>query len=400
VTADAIRSGIVVSRRRQRAALATEYAAPNGQLESDAEAIVGESLGIDRVGVDDDFFELGGTSLQAAMLANTMQGALKRPFDSLSVFESSDGQCHGTPARARDGGRTHSDRCGGGKLREGPLSPAQQRLLVLDQFNSGSVVYNEGRAVRLTGVLDGLALEKAFATLIARHECLRTSFPVFDGRAVQRVEPPQPFCFRWWSSGIAQGLRSSTKPAGAWDKELARPFDLAAGPPFRAGLFRLAERDHVLWLAFHHIVADGLSVRILFRELARSTTRSWRNDRPISRTCQSSISTSPAGSATRSTASASRTTAPTGNTSFAGKLPPLQLPADRPRPAVLTYNGSRLPFKIPKHVVEALRADWSARASHLVHDADGRFASSPIPPQRAGGCDRRFPECKPRPPRA
>ena len=290
-TADAIGSGIVVSRERQRPALATEYTPPEGQLEAMLTRLWAELLGIDRVGVDDDFFELGGTSLQAAMLANTMQGALKRPFDSLSVFEAPtvsamarllevERETVASPIRAV---------AAPGKVREGPLSPAQQRLWFLDQFNSGSVVYNEGRAVRLTGALDGLALEKAFAALIARHECLRTTFPVFDGRAVQRVEPPQPFLLPVVELGICSETLQLDEAGRRVGQELARPFDLTAGPSFRAGLFRLSERDHVLWLVFHHILADGLSVRDSVASWRCSTTRSWRNDRPISRSCQSSI---------------------------------------------------------------------------------------------------------------
>ena len=243
-----------------------------------------------------------------------------------------------------------------GKVREGPLSPAQQRLWFLDQFNSGSVVYNEGRAVRLTGVLDHLALEKAFAALIARHECLRTTFPVFDGRAVQRVEPPRPFLLPLVELGTCSETSQLDEASRRVGQELARPFDLTAGPCFRAGLFRLAERDHVLWLVFHHIVADGLSVRILFRELAvlyNAELAQRPPDLP-----ELSVQYLDFACWQRDAQQGERfeTHRAYWKHQLAGKLSPLQLPVDRYRPAVLTYNGSRLPFKIPKEVVEALRA--------------------------------------------
>jgi hypothetical protein len=343
--------------QRRRPALATEYTAPKGQLEAMLSRLWGESLGIERVGLDDDFFELGGNSLQAAMLANTMQGALKRPFDSSSVFEAPtvramtrlldlERETGALPIRAV---------AASGKVREGPLSPAQQRLWFLDQFNSGSVAYNEGRAVRLTGALDGLALEKAFAALIARHECLRTTFPVFDGRAVQRIEPPRPFLLTLVELGVCSEPSQLDEASRRVGQELARPFDLAAGPPFRAGLFRLAERDHVLWLVFH-IVADGLSVRILFRDLAMLYNAQLTQRLPD--LPELSVQYLDFACWQRDTQHGQRfeTHRTYWKHQLAGKLSPLELPADRHRPAVLTYNGSRLPFKIPKDVAEALRA--------------------------------------------
>ena len=129
------------------------------------------------------------------MLANAVQGALKRSLGALSVFEAPTVR---TMARLIGLEREPMAApvrlvAGLGAVREGPLSAAQQRLWFLDQFNPGSVAYNEGRAIRLRGELDVPALAKAFADLIARHEGLRTTFPMHDGSAVQRVEPAQSF---------------------------------------------------------------------------------------------------------------------------------------------------------------------------------------------------------------
>ncbi|MBV9532912.1 MAG: HAD-IIIC family phosphatase, partial [Bradyrhizobium sp.] len=357
VTADAVRSRIVLSRRRRRPALATGYRAPNDDLEAQLTQLWSESLALDRVGVDDDFFELGGTSLQAAMLANTMQGALNRSVDLMSVFEA---PTVSDMARLLDRERepgTPPVRAvvGSGEVREGPLSLAQQRLWFLDQFNPGSVVYNEGRAIRLSGELDVAALAKALDALIARHACLRTTFPVFDGRAVQRVEPSQTCSLPVLELAVGSETSRLDEASQRVGKELARPFDLAAGPLFRAGLFRLAARDHVFWFVFHHIIADGSSVMILLRELAALYNARLAQRPPglpelsvqyLDFACWQRDAQHDQGFKDHRAY---------WKDQLARKLPALELPTDRPRPAVLTYRGSRLPLKIPEDVVKSLR---------------------------------------------
>ena len=352
-TADAVHSRVVSSRRRSRPGLGTEYRPPNGDLEVTLTRLWSESLAIDQAGIDDDFFELGGTSLQAAMLANAVQGALKRSLGALSVFEAPTVR---TMARLIGLEREPMAApvrlvAGLGAVREGPLSAAQQRLWFLDQFNPGSVAYNEGRAIRLRGELDVPTLAKAFADLIARHEGLRTTFPMHDGSAVQRVEPAQSFSLPILELATGSHDEASRRVG----EELARPFDLAAGPLFRAGLFRLTARDHVLWFVFHHIIADGSSVTILLHELAalynaRRAQRSpglpelpmqyldvarWQRDSQR----EESIELHRAY----------------WKEQIAGKLTALDLPADRHRPAVLSYKGSRIPLKISEEVVKSLR---------------------------------------------
>ena len=239
VTADAVQSRIVLSRRRHRPALATGYRPPNNDLEMKLTRLWSESLAIDQVGVDDDFFELGGTSLQAVMLANAMQGALNRSLDALSVFEAPTVRAMARLVDLERESVTTRVRpiVGSGAVREGPLSPAQQRLWFMDQFNPGSVAYNEGRAIWLSGELDVAALAKAFTDLIARHEGLRTTFPMFDGSAVQRVGPPRSCSLP--VLGLATDSKASQLDVASRrvGEELARPFDLAAGPLFRAGCF-------------------------------------------------------------------------------------------------------------------------------------------------------------------
>src|SRR6202158_2878745 len=149
-----------------------------------------------------------------------------------------------------------------------PLSFAQQRLWFLDQLEPDNPFYNLPQAIRLTGVLNAGALEQTIHAIIARHESLRTTFKSIDGTPAQVITESAPA-----EMPLTDLTNLPESERGAEARRLAaeeskRPFDLAQGPLFRASLLRLAEEDHVLLLTMHHIVGDGWSAGILFRELA------------------------------------------------------------------------------------------------------------------------------------
>ncbi|WP_344893580.1 condensation domain-containing protein, partial [Nonomuraea antimicrobica] len=157
-------------------------------------------------------------------------------------------------------------RLGGG---ERPLSPAQERMWLLDRLEADAGAYNVFLAHRLRGDLDADRLAAAVGAIAARHEILRTTYASRDGEPVQIVREP--------GDGVPlERLDLSGLPAGSREaraRELAaerirRPFDLAAGPPWRASLLRLDEREHVLCVVFHHIAVDGWSTELFSAELA------------------------------------------------------------------------------------------------------------------------------------
>jgi hypothetical protein len=162
------------------------------------------------------------------------------------------------PPRPRDGGPI-------------PLSLAQGRLWFLERLHPGSPVYNLPVAIRLEGRLDTAALERALGELVRRHEALRTVFAEVDGRPVQVVQEAGGFSLptarvRPTKAGKETEDQDASVRLLA-QKEARRPFDLAAGPLVRGVLLRLAPRHHVLLLTMHHLVFDGWSRGIFFREL-------------------------------------------------------------------------------------------------------------------------------------
>ncbi|HEX7242080.1 MAG TPA: condensation domain-containing protein, partial [Longimicrobiaceae bacterium] len=149
-----------------------------------------------------------------------------------------------------------------------PVSFAQERLWFLDRLHPGSAFYNLAYAFRLHGALDGPALERALGGVVRRHEPLRTTLQEREGAPVQVILPFGGFALPVQDlSGVHQAAREAEvqRQASRW---VRRPFDLAAGPLFRAGLLRLGDVDHVLLLGIHHVVTDEWSMGVLFRELS------------------------------------------------------------------------------------------------------------------------------------
>ncbi|HEX5872256.1 MAG TPA: amino acid adenylation domain-containing protein, partial [Longimicrobium sp.] len=168
--------------------------------------------------------------------------------------------------RAQAAGPTLAPRPRGGAPL--PLSFSQQRLWVLDRLDPGSTAFNLHRPLRLTGVLDVAALERALDALRARHESLRTTFAEgADGAPVQVVHPisAAPLAVEDLSA-LADEAREAAV-AERVHADAATGFDLVAGPLFRARLLRLRGDEHVLLLAIHHVIADGWSLGIMAREL-------------------------------------------------------------------------------------------------------------------------------------
>ncbi|MDQ3942480.1 MAG: condensation domain-containing protein, partial [Actinomycetota bacterium] len=240
-----------------------------------------------------------------------------------------------------------------------PLSFAQERLWFLDQLEPGNPVYNRPAAVRLTGPLDVRALERGLSEIVRRHEILRTTFPAEAGRPVQRIAPPRPLSLTVTDLG---GLPESEREAQARRlarEETRRPFELARGPLLRASLLRLGDEEHVLLLTMHHIASDGWSDAVFFRELAAlyeafSTGEpSPLAELPIQyvdytvwqrQWLAGEVLDEQLGYWKRQLADVSA----------------LQLPTDRPRPAVQTHRGARQELMLPGPLTEALK-DLSRR---------------------------------------
>ncbi|MGW0205989.1 amino acid adenylation domain-containing protein [Streptomyces sp. NPDC003233] len=251
-----------LDRRELPAATVTGTAtsrAPRSPREEILCGLFADVTGAAKVHIDDHFFDLGGHSLLATKLVARIRPAFGVELTVRDIF--------GAPTVAELARRLDEV---GGSLRPAvtrrqrperlPLSFAQRRLWFLGQMEGRSATYNMPVVLRLTGELDRAALAAALGDLADRHEALRTVFGEVDGVPFQRVLDVRP------------ALPCTDVTPQALDAEIAlfcgREFDLAADPPLRAQLFALSPTDHVLALVIHHIAGDGWSMAPLADDLA------------------------------------------------------------------------------------------------------------------------------------
>ncbi|MBV8787641.1 MAG: amino acid adenylation domain-containing protein, partial [Mycobacterium sp.] len=239
------------------------YRAATNPTEEILAGIYAQVLGVDRVGIDDSFFDLGGDSISAMRLIAAVNAGLESDLAVRTLFEA--------PTIAQLAPRIGEAPGGLQPLVAGarpavvPLSFAQNRLWFIDQLQGPSPVYNVAAALRLEGSLDAEALGVALADVVARHESLRTLVVAPEGTPQQVVLPVERADFGW-DVVDAVGWPEGRLIEAVGDVAL-HTFALDAEIPLRARLFRVSEDEHVLAAVVHHIAADGWSITPLVRDL-------------------------------------------------------------------------------------------------------------------------------------
>ena len=366
-----------------------EYVAPRTPVEEALALIWAEVLDREQVGVEDDFISLGGDSLHATMIVTRVRQSLQIDLPQRVFFDAptiADLARHVEELRRAQEERANIVSEPAKNLNElspsqraalvmrlkkkavdstpeqtiprrkdsGPvqLSFAQQRLWFLEQLGDSN--YIVPATSRLVGPLDVEALERSLNEIIVRHEALRTTFTMIDGQPMQVISQRQPVTI---TIVDLSNLPDSEREVESrrLREEALRPFSLERGPLFRASLLRLAEEEHLLLLTTHHIVSDGWSLGVMIREMATlyenfvdgtNTSlpelpiqyadfavwqRQWLDGDVLKRQLQYWLE-------------------------HLGNNPPvLELPTDRPRPAVPTYKGSFVTCEMTAELTEALK---------------------------------------------
>ncbi|MDJ0383660.1 non-ribosomal peptide synthetase [Streptomyces sp. G-G2] len=252
---------------RDRAVGGAEFIAPRDATERVVAAIWAEVLGVDRVGIDDGFFDLGGHSLLATMAVSRIAERLGREVELRTLFENPSIRAFGPlVAAAREAGASTVVPVD----RSGPLpqSFAQERMWFLDRMSDAGDEYVLWFSWRVRGGLDRAAWQGALDDVVARHEALRTALSELDGKPVQRVLEGVGVPLEWREA--APGEESARLDAV---REQAfgfatRRFALDRPPLLRAGVWELGAGDHVAVIAFHHAATDGWSKDIVIGELS------------------------------------------------------------------------------------------------------------------------------------
>ncbi len=342
-----------------RPELANAYVAPRTPTEEILAGIWAQVLGIERIGIHDNFFDLGGHSLLATQVISRAREAFGIELPLRSLFES--------PTVAALAEQVESIRQAGAGAaappirpasREGdlPLSFAQQRLWFLDQLEPGSAFYNNPMAIKLRGKLDVTALQRALNGIVLRHESLRTTFAAVGGKPAQRIAPASTCTL---PVADLRDLPESTRAAEALrlaTVEARQPFDLAQGPLLRARLLQLGDEDHIALLTLHHIISDGWSMGVLIHEIA-ALYQAFIEGKPAP------LDALPIQYADFARWQREWLQGETLDAQIAywkqqlNNIPPmLDLPTDRPRPAMQTFTGAHHSFTLPKPLAQSLEA--------------------------------------------
>ncbi|MFC8490310.1 amino acid adenylation domain-containing protein [Streptomyces sp. NPDC057235] len=327
--------------------------APRTAREEIVCGLFADLLGLRTVGADDDFFALGGHSLLATRLAARLRTVLDVETEVRTVFE------HPTPAAlaaALDGADAARARLGRVARRPDPmpLSHAQQRLWFLHRFEGPSPTYNVPLVLRLDGPLDTDALTRALTDVVERHESLRTVFPDTAGVPEQRVLDAAGADIDLTPRDVAPDLLDAVLGA-----ETAYAFDVGAERPVRARMLRLGHDSHVLVLLVHHIAGDGWSLAPLARDLGTAYRARLAGEDPAWAALPVQYADytlwqrellgdeeDPSGTAARQLEF--------WRTALAGLPDLLDLPLDRPRPAVATHRGDAFTFPVDAATHRAL----------------------------------------------
>ncbi|HXO21370.1 MAG TPA: amino acid adenylation domain-containing protein, partial [Thermoanaerobaculia bacterium] len=356
-----------------RHASSRSFVAPRSPVEELLAGIWSAVLGLDAVSVRDNFFSLGGHSLLATQVVSRTREVCGVELPLRTLFEA--------PTIAELAPHVEAGRQRGlaapplvARPRREPLpaSFAQERLWFLDQLGTEGSSYNVPLALQLDGGLDVSALAAALGELVRRHEALRTTFASVSsavaqvGQAAQVVQVVAPDAALTLPAlpGIdlrdlpAAGRTDAARRAAA--QAAWAPFDLARGPLLRAALLRLAGEEHVLLLTLHHIVADGWSMGVLLRELA-ALYDAAREGRPSP---LPALAVQYADFAVWQREWLQGPVLAELLAYWRGRLADapavLDLPLDRPRPALQTFRGGNLRFTLPPALRRSL-ADLGRR---------------------------------------
>ncbi|WP_149847009.1 non-ribosomal peptide synthetase [Paenibacillus sp. 37] len=322
------------------------YAAPRDEWETKMVQVWQDVLERGRISIYDHFFELGGHSLKAMALVSALQKQLQIEMPLRQIFNTP--ILHDLAQYAARAAQSRFEPIQPLAPKTAyPVSSAQRRLLILNQIGEKQTSYNMPMAVRLQGDLDVEKLETALQRMVERHEALRTSFTWVDGEPLQIIHENVPYRLeRLGQLEASEKLGSSLRQKLS---ELIQPFDLQQAPLMRTWLAEQGQSDYVLVMDMHHIISDGVSTAIFWDELSRM----YRGEtlEPLELSYKDYASWEQAQMDSESM----KDQESYWLDQLSGELPILELPLDRPRPLVQSFEGDRITFELEKETTDRLQ---------------------------------------------
>ncbi|MCP4151933.1 MAG: amino acid adenylation domain-containing protein, partial [bacterium] len=322
----------------ETARISSEYQPPTNETEKKLAAIWQYVLEIKQIGINDNFFEIGGHSLKAiniiSKIKKTFQVELPLPvlFKKPTVTEQARYIANAVTS-------TFTTIKAVEKKEYYPVSAAQKRMYTLNRFAPDSVNYNMPGALTIEGNLSKSAFEEAFQKLILRHESLRTSFHLINGEPLQRIHNAKPFNVTY-SSLKENDTEFFTR--------FLRPFSLSRAPLLRAALMKQKENKHLFFFDMHHIIADGVSMELLVREFG--ALYSGQKLPPLTLQYKDYAAWQKTFMESEKLVEQKKF----WQTKFAGEIPVLAMPTDYPRPLIQRFEGETITFEIDEQLTGGL----------------------------------------------
>ncbi|OUL06445.1 non-ribosomal peptide synthetase [Bacillus spizizenii] len=316
-----------------------EYVPPGNEVESKLAALWQEVLGIHRVGIKHNFFDLGGNSIRATALAARIHKELDVNLSVKDIFKFPTIEQLANMALRMEKIRYVSIPSAQ-EMSYYPVSSAQKRMYLLSHAEGGELTYNMTGAMSVEGAIDLDRLTSAFQKLIERHEVLRTSFELYEGEPAQRIHPSVEFTI--------EQIQAREEEVEDRVLDFIKSFDLTKPPLMRVGLLELTPEKHVLLVDMHHIISDGVSMNILMKDLNQFYEGNEPDPLPIqykdyavwqqTETQRQNIKKQEAYWLNH----------------FHDEIPVLDMPTDYERPAIRNYEGESFEFLIPTELKQRL----------------------------------------------
>ncbi|MBD2521589.1 non-ribosomal peptide synthetase [Nostoc sp. FACHB-133] len=344
---------------RSRPDLEETFVAPRNSTEATLFSIWAELLGLEQIGIDDNFFNLGGHSLIAAQMLSRIREGFQVELFFHHIFAN--------PTIAGLAGLIEQHSHLKQQLQRPAMQPisrsgylpasfAQERVYFIQEVAPESAAYQAQVTLRFTGKLDVAALEQCLSEIVRRHEIFRTTFPAVDGRLFQVIHPASPLKLTVVDLQTFPESEQEAESQRLFDAEVQKPFYLNQLPLVRWLLLKLSDQDHLLIHIEHHMVHDGWSFNNVFLNEFVELYQAFclGNPSPLP---ELTLQFGDYAHWQREWVKSQEAEAQLDywQQKLSGSPPLLELPSDRPRPAEQTYNGAQVRVELPISLCESLR---------------------------------------------
>lgn len=328
-----------------------EYVAPGNDIEERLAGLWQEILNIKRVGIRDDFFDLGGHSLKATSTISRIAKEFEVKLDLKDVFDNPTIEAL-SKVISSSSKREYKHIEVVEKQDSYELSSGQRRLWILDQLEENSLAYNMPASMILEGKFNETAFRKAFSYMIERHESLRTVFVTINGEPRQKIVDDQAPGFK--IIDLRSNIDNEEDAKKIVEKEITTSFDLESGPLIRFTIIRLTENKYIMVFNMHHIISDGWSINIFINEFLQLYNHYINGEEPSLEPLRIQYKDYSAWQKNFLESSELKEQREYWHEKLSGEIPVLEMPSDKARPSIQSFTGNSIDFSISSNISKKL----------------------------------------------